>query len=189
VRRYLKWMESGREATGFTPSRWAHRVPELRDITNRLERVIGPYIPKFTHNDMVFVNMIVNRRDELMFVDWDGGAYGHPMWDLGEMLMWAEAEEEVTRKAVLQYHGLLGRGELEQKMREVRAFQIMAAIRLITETMDANLDPYYYLTPEEQTKSMKVILPGQDASLEGLIELLIPRFELLWGQYKHEFGG
>ena len=189
VRRYLKWLETGRAATGCQPSRWAYRVPELRDITNRLERVIAPYIPKFTHNDMVFVNMIMSRRGELLFIDWDGGAYGHPMWDLGEMLMWAEADEEVTRQAVLQYHGPLNAGELEQKMREVRAFQIMAAMRLITETLDANLDPYYYLTPEEQAQSMKLILPGQDASLEGLVELVTPRFEALWGLHKHEFGG
>jgi thiamine kinase-like enzyme len=189
VRRYLKWLETGRAATGCQPSRWAYRVPELRDITNRLEKVIAPYIPKFTHNDMVFVNMIMSRRGELLFIDWDGGAYGHPMWDLGEMLMWAEADEEVTRKAVLQYHGPLNAGELEQKIREVRAFQIMAAMRLITETLDANLDPYYYLTPEEQAQSMKLILPGQDASLEGLVELVTPRFEALWGLHKHEFGG
>jgi thiamine kinase-like enzyme len=189
VRRYLKWMETGRAATGFKPSRWANRIPELRDITERLERVIAPYVPKFTHNDMAFVNMILNPRGEVVFIDWDGGAYGHPMWDLAEMLMWAEADEEVTRKAVQQYHGPLSGGALQQKMREVRAFQIMAAIRLITECMDVNLDPYYYLTPEEQAESMKVILPGQDASLDGLIELLVPRFELLWGQHKHEFGG
>jgi thiamine kinase-like enzyme len=189
VRRYLKWMETGRAATGFRPSRWAYRVPELRDITDRLEKVIAPYIPKFTHNDMAFVNMILNPRGGLMFIDWDGGAYGHPMWDLAEMLMWAEADEVITRKAVLQYHGPLGTGEFEQKIREVRAFQIMAAIRLITECMDVILDPYFYLTPEEQTESMKAILPGQNASLDGLIELLVPRFELLWGQYKHEFGG
>ena len=138
---------------------------------------------------MAFVNMIMSRRGEPLFIDWDGGAYGHPMWDLGEMLMWAEADEEVTRQAVLQYHGALNAGELEQKLREVRAFQVMAAMRLITETMDANLDPYYYLTPEEQAQSMKIILPGQDASLEGVVELVTPRFEALWGRYKHEFGG
>jgi thiamine kinase-like enzyme len=189
VRRYLKWMETGRAATGFKPSRWAYRVPELRDIVNRLEKVIAPFIPKFTHNDMGFANMVFDRGGELRFIDWDGGAYGHPMWDLGEMLMWAEADEATTRKAVLQYHTTLGERELEQKVREVHAFQIMAAIRLITESMDANLDPYYYLTPEEMARSMKVILPGQDASLEGLIELLIPRFELLWDRHRHEFGG
>jgi thiamine kinase-like enzyme len=189
VRRYLNWMQTGRAATGSIPSRWAHRVPELRDITNRLERVIAPYIPKFTHNDMVFVNMILTPRGEILFIDWDGGGYGHPMWDLGEMLMWAEADDEVTHKAVLQYHGSLAPVELKQKLREVRAFQVMAAMRLITESMDANLDPYYYLTPEEQGESMKVILPGQSASLDGLIELLIPRFESLWALHKGEFGG
>jgi thiamine kinase-like enzyme len=189
VRRYLKWMETGRAATGFTPSRWAHRVPELREITHRLEKVIAPFIPQFTHNDMVFVNMLFDKRGDISFIDWDGGAYGHPMWDLAEMLMWAEADENVTRDAVLYYHGELSPAALAQKLREVRAFQIMAAMRLITESMDAQLDPYYYLTPAEMTQSMKIILPDQETSLEGLIELLIPRYESLWAQYKGEFGG
>jgi thiamine kinase-like enzyme len=187
VRRYLNWMESGREATGFKPSPWADRVPELRDIINRTERAIAPFIPRFTHNDMVFVNMMFNEQGEILFIDWDGGGYGHPMWDLGEMLMWAEADESVTQDAVLYYHGDLSPAGLEQKLREVHAFQIMAALRLVTETMDANLDPYFYLTPQEMALSMKVILPDQEASLEGLIELLIPRFENLWQLYAGEF--
>jgi hypothetical protein len=62
----------------------------------------------------------------------------------------------------------------------------MAALRLITETMDANLDPYFYLTPEEMSSSMKVILPDQKAELEGLIDLLLPRFEDLWARYGAE---
>jgi len=189
VRRYMHYIENGREATGFKPSRWAYWVPELRDIANRLEKVIAPFIPKFTHNDMAFANMMFDRSGEIMFIDWDGGAYGHPMWDLGEMLMWAEADEEVSRHAVMQYHGTLNSDALTQKMREIRVFQIMAAMRLITECMDANLDPYFYLTPQEMSESMKVILPGQSAELEGLIELLIPRFDSLWTQYRHEFGG
>ena len=189
VRRYLKWMETGRAATGFIPSRWASRVPELRKITHRLEKVIAPFIPQFTHNDMVFVNMMFDERGDISFIDWDGGAYGHPMWDLAEMLMWAEADEDVTRDAVLYYHGELTPVALAQKLREVRAFQIMAAMRIITESMDAQLDPFYYLTPVEMTQSMKVILPDQETSLEGLIELLIPRYEGLWERYKGEFGG
>jgi thiamine kinase-like enzyme len=189
VRRYLHFIENGREATGFQPSRWAHWAPELRDITVRLEQAVAPFIPKFTHNDMAFANMMFDRQGDILFIDWDGGAFGHPMWDLGEMLMWAEADETVSRKAVLQYHGDLEPGALEQKMREIRAFQIMAAMRLFTECMDANLDPYFYLTPQEMSESMKVILPGQSAGLEGLIELLIPRFTGLWHQHRGEFGG
>src|SRR6202041_3596188 len=155
VRRYLKWLETGRAATGYQPSRWAYRVPELRDITNRLEKVIAPYIPKFTHNDMVFVNMIVSRRGgELLFIDWDGGAYGHPMWDLGEMLMWAEADAGMCRDAVRYYYGVLSAAELTQRLREIRAFQVMAALRLVTEVMEAELDPYYFLTPDEVAQSM-----------------------------------
>lgn len=189
VRRYLRACETGRAATGFKPSPWVGRVQEFRDVTVRLERVIAPYIPRFTHNDMAFANMMFDRRGEILFVDWDGGAYGHPMWDLAEMLMWAEADEEVSRDAVRQYFEHLSEQDLEQRMREIRAFQIMAALRLVTECMDANLDPYFFLTPEEMSESMKVILPGQRAELEGLIDLLLPRYESLWALYGRPLCG
>jgi thiamine kinase-like enzyme len=187
VRRYLNSMETGKRATGGIPSRWSDRVPGFRRITNRLEKAIAPYIPKFTHNDMVFVNMIFDRRGDIMFIDWDGGGYGHPMWDLGEMLMWAEANETVCREALWLYYGSIGQAELQQRLREIHAFQVMAALRLVTEVLDADLDPYFFLTPAEVAESMKVTLPGQKAELFGLAELLMPRFELLWNSYKHEF--
>jgi thiamine kinase-like enzyme len=187
VRRYLNAIETGKKATGLIPSRWAGRAPEFRSITKRLEKAIAPYIPKFTHNDMAFVNMIFDRCGDVMFIDWDGGAYGHPMWDLGEMLMWAEADDAVCREALLLYYGALGPAELQQRLREIHAFQVMAALRLVTEVLDAELDPYFFLTPEEVAESMKVTLPGQKAEMFGLAELLMPRFELLWKAYELEF--
>src|ERR1700722_15602228 len=188
VRRYLRSMEVGKEATGFIPSRWVGEIPRFHEVTNRLEKVIAPFIPKLTHNDMVFVNMIINRSGELMFIDWDGGAYGHPMWDLGEMLMWAEADAGMCRDAVRYYYGVLSAADLTQRLREIRAFQVMAALRLVTEVMEAELDPYYFLTPDEVAQSMRVTLPGQKPEIGGLADLLLPRFEVLWKEYAHEFA-
>jgi thiamine kinase-like enzyme len=187
VRRYLNSMETGKKATDFIPSKWVDRVAEFRSITNRLEKAIAPYVPKFTHNDMVFVNMIFDKTGAIMFIDWDGGAYGHPMWDLGEMLMWAEADDAVCRTALRHYHGELRSSELEQRLREIHAFQVMGALRLVTEVMETDLDPYFFLTPEEVSESMKITLPGQKAEMSGLADLLMPRFETLWALYKHEF--
>jgi thiamine kinase-like enzyme len=188
VRRYLHAIETGKRATGFLPSRWAGRVPEFLGITNRLEKVIAPYLPKLTHNDMVFANMIFDARGDVMFIDWDGGAYGHPMWDLGEMLMWAEADSTLCREALRLYYGALAPGEQTQRLQEIRAFQVMAALRLATEVLDAELDPYFFLTPDEVSESMKVTLPGQKAEMLGLAELLMPRFELLWKACEQEFA-
>jgi len=189
VRRYLKWMETGRPETGFKPSALVHRVPEFRDITNRLEKVIAPYIPKFTHNDMVAVNIMVGPQGEIILIDWDGGAYGHPMFDLGEMLMWGEADDDRVEQAVRYYYGDISNQDLKQRMREVHAFQVVSGIRLITETCDALLDPYFHLTPDEVARSMQIILPGQNAGFEGLIDVVTPIFEANWAKYKHEFDG
>jgi hypothetical protein len=53
--------------------------------------------------------------------------------------------------------------------------------------METDLDPYFFLTPEEVSESMKITLPGQKAEMSGLADLLMPRFEALWALYKHEF--
>jgi thiamine kinase-like enzyme len=187
VRRYLRSMEIGKKATGFAPSKWIDKVPRYREVTNCLERVIGPFYPKLTHNDMAFVNMIFARDGNIMFIDWDGGGYGHPLWDLGEMLMWAEADDETVRFALRRYFGSLTPAELEQRVREVHAFQVMSALRLIVEVMETDLDPYFFLTPEEMSESMKIILPNRRSELEGLIDELLPRFEASWNTYAHEF--
>lgn len=187
VRRYLHWMETGKKENGYQPSKWVHLVPQFREITNTLEQVIRPYIPKFTHNDMVCVNMMFNKQNEIVFIDWDGGAYGHPMWDLGEMLMWVEADDVMIRAAIERYYGQLSEQELEQRIREVRAFQIMAAVRMVTECMEHVLVPYYFLTPEEVAEGLKLNLPGHDPSFEGLIELLLPRLQGFWEMCKDQF--
>ena len=187
VRRYLNAMENGKEANGFHPSKWVEMVPRFREITNRLETAIQPYLPVLTHNDMVFVNMIFDPDGQIMFIDWDGGAYGHPMWDVAEMLMWGEADDEMTRYALQCYYGEIDGEQLQQRLREVHAFQIMSALRLCTECAEHILDPYFFLTPEEVSKGMDVVLPGQDPSLDGLYDLILPRFESLLSQYGREF--
>jgi hypothetical protein len=102
-------------------------------------------------------------------------------------LMWAEADDETTRFALLRYFGSLSRSELEQRLREVHAFQVMSSLRLIVEVMETDLDPYFYLTPEEMAESMRVILPNRKPELAGLIDELMPRFETYWKTYEHEF--
>jgi thiamine kinase-like enzyme len=187
IRRYLNEMEKGKEATGHQPSEWSHEVPQLRDITTRLERAIGPFTPVFTHNDLGAPNMIFNPAGEVWFIDWDGGGYGHPMWDVAEMLMWLESDEEMDRYALTCYHGPIEEWRMATLLREHRAFKIMASMRLLTEVMVTLLDPYYYLTPDEMGKSMAEFFPGQQARLEGLLDLIRPNFDKSWQQYAGEY--
>lgn len=187
VRRYMHALEHGKAATNWKPSPWADRLPRFREITSRLERAIAPFHPTFTHNDMAFVNMIFGKDGDIMLIDWDGGAFGHPMFDVGEMLMWAEADEATCVMALKHYFGDLSAAALEQRLTEVRAFQIIASLRLVTEVLETDLDPYYHVTPEEFAEGMKIILPGQTPALMGLAEMLLPRFESLWAEHQHRF--
>ena len=188
IRRYLREMESGKAATRFQPSEWAREVPFFRDVTYRLERAIGPFIPVFTHNDLGAANMMFNSAGEVLFIDWDGGGYGHPMWDLAEMLMWLESDDEMDRYAMRCYHGPLSECRTERLLREHRAFKIMASLRLVTEVMVTLLDPYFYLTPAEMGKSMAEFFPGQQARVEGLLHLVQPNFERQWQRFGGEYA-
>lgn len=183
VRRYLDEMEAGKEATGFKPSEWVDEVPFFRQVTDKLEPVIRPYIPVFTHNDTAYVNMIFGDDGQILFIDWDGGGFGNPKWDIAEMLMWLDSDEEMDRYALEYYFGKVGGDEMEKLLHEHRAFKIMASLRLITEIMETALDPYFYLSPEEMATSMKEFFPDQRAHLDGLVDLLRPGFAKMWAAY------
>ena len=188
VRRYLTAMETGKPATQYRKSEWLSDVPFFREVTLRLERAIGPYRPVFTHNDLAYVNMIFGGDGKVLFLDWDGGGYGHPMWDLAEMLMWLESDEDMDRYALTCYCGKMSEERMRALLHEHRAFKIMASLRLVTECMENALDPYFYLSPDEYAESMNEFFPGQRAELAGLIDLLRPNFEKYWNQHGHEFA-
>jgi thiamine kinase-like enzyme len=187
VRRYLNALDGGGAAAPLEKSRWADELPFFRDVTNRLERAIGPYTPVFTHNDLVYVNMIFSENNEVLFIDWDGGGYGHPMWDLAEMLMWLESDEEMDRYALACYAGQVSEQHMKVLLHEHRAFKIMASLRLVTECMEYSLHPYYYLSPSECAKGMNEFFPGQRAEVAGLIDLLRPTFDRYWRQHAHAY--
>jgi thiamine kinase-like enzyme len=189
VRRYLDTMEKGHPATDYRPSEWAAEVPFFREVTDRLERAIGPFKPCFTHNDLHFVNIMFSSpsQEQIWFIDWDGGGYGHPMWDLAENTLFTGVDDDYDRFALRTYCGKLSPSKLKQLLHEHRAFKMMAGLRLITEVMVTAQDPYFYLTPEEMAESMKVSFPGEQAHLNGLADLLRPGFDAMWQAYGHDY--
>jgi thiamine kinase-like enzyme len=189
VRRYLDDLEKGFAATGHTPSPWAAEVPFFRSVTHRLERAIGPCNPVFTHNDLGFANIMFRtpREEALWLIDWDGGGYGNPLWDLAEMAMWANADEALDRFLLSCYFGQLSEAPLRDRLHEHVAFKIMAALRLMTECMQAAVDPYYYLSPEEVRESMRANFADQQTTLAGIVDLLRPTFERLWQTHGEQY--
>lgn len=115
----------------------------------------------------------------------DVGGYGHPLFDLGEMLMWAEADERTCAMALKHYFGSLTGAQMKLRLTEVPLFQTIAALRLVTECLETDLDPFYHVTPDELAEGMKEVLPGQTPALIGLAEMLLPRLEALWSEYQH----
>lgn len=189
VRRYLKTMETGAAPTQWKVSEWVAEVPFFRDVSYRLERAIGPFVPCFTHNDLTYVNVMYSSpaKDKIWLIDWDGGAYGHPMWDLAEMSLLTGVDDEFDRHALTCYWGKVSESRMQTLIHEHRAFKMMAGLRLITEVMVTAHDPYFYLTPEEMGRSMAISFPGQQLHLNGLADLLRPGFEAMWAAYGHDY--
>jgi thiamine kinase-like enzyme len=189
VRRYLKTMETGAAPTQWKPSQWVAEVPFFREVSHRLERAIGPFIPCFTHNDLTYVNIMYSSpaKERIWLIDWDGGAYGHPMWDIAEMSLLTGVDDEFDRYALTCYWGKVSEARMKTLLHEHRAFKMMAGLRLITEVMVTAHDPYFYLTPEEMAESMKISFPGQQLHLNGLADLLRPGFNAMWAAYGHDY--
>lgn len=189
VRRYLKTMETGSAPTQWKPSQWLAEVPFFLEVSQRLERAIGPFTPCFAHNDLTYVNVMHSSptREQVWLIDWDGGAYGHPMWDLAEMSLLTRVDDAFDRYVLTCYWGNVGKARMKQLIHEHRAFKMMAGLRLITEVMVTAHDPYFYLTPEEMGESMQISFPGQQHHLNGLADLLRPGFNDMWAAYGRDY--
>lgn len=189
VRRYLKDLEDGIPSAGIPPSQWSQEVPFWREVTHRLERSIGPFTPVLTHNDLGFANIMFRTpaQEQIWFIDWDGGGYGNPMWDVAEMSMWATTDEALDRFVLTHYCGKVSESRMKDLLREHVAFKMMAALRLIAECAQATLDPCYYLSEEEVAESMRVNFAGQVTKVTGLVDLLRPIFEGLWATHGSEY--
>ncbi|HVA28929.1 MAG TPA: phosphotransferase [Candidatus Baltobacteraceae bacterium] len=185
VRRYLKTMETGAAPTQWKPSEWVAEVPFFREVSYRLERAIGPFNPCFTHNDLTYVNIMYSTptEEKIWLIDWDGGAYGHPMWDIAEMSLLTGVDDDFDRYVLECYWGKIDESRMKTLLHEHRAFKMMAGLRLITEVMVTAHDPFFYLTPDEMAKSMAISFPGQQLHLNGLADLLRPGFEQMWATY------
>ena len=182
VRRYLDIVEKR-----GTREDWREDLPRLREVVERLERAIGPYHPTFTHNDTAYVNLIFGGDGQVYLLDWDGGGFGHPAGELGEMLMWLDSDEAMDRHALRCYFGGLSESDMETKLHEHRAFKIIAALRLVTECMEIELNRNRYLSEEEMRIGMQAFFVDQEPRITGLIDMLYPVFEGLWAKHRDEY--
>jgi len=56
---------------------------------------------------------------------------------------------ETCEMALEHYFGSVTPAEMKQRLTEVHSFQTIAALRLVTECLETDLDPFYHVTPEE----------------------------------------
>ena len=161
-------------------------IPPLLEIIDRLERAVAPFTPVFAHNDLAHVNMMADRNGRIWFIDWDYGAFGHPLWDVAEMLGYALSDDELDRDAIELYLGGLSEREMARRLHEHRAFQLMSYLR-----------QYFFCILQEQKgsrraddveESMGVVFPGEeDASYSGFRKIAKERFDRLWARHGENY--
>jgi thiamine kinase-like enzyme len=188
VRRYLNQMETGYQRNGFKPSALAGEAPFFRQVSDTLEAVMRPFVPVLTHNCLGYVNLMFDAEGRVLFIDWDGGGYGNPIFDLATLCMWLDADEERDRYVLGCYFDEADEAETNALLRELRACKTMEGVRLITETSVALLDPFYYLQPDEVARSMAEYFPDGQAGYEGLIDIIRPMFENSWDVFCKAYG-
>lgn len=157
-------------------------IPPLLPIIDRLERAVGPFLPAFTHNDAAYVNVMEDDSGRLWLIDWDYGAYGHPLWDVAEMLCYVVSEEALDRAALALYLGSVGEAEMARRLREHRAFQLMSYLR-----------QYFFCIIQEQggsrraaemERSMEHVFGAakEEGGYSGFLKIARRRFDELWAR-------
>jgi len=125
------------------------------------------------------------RRDHADRLGWRG--FGHPLFDLGEMLMWAEADEPTCVMALKHYYGSLTSAEMRQRLTEVHSFQTIAALRLVTECLETDLDPFYHVTARGVRREHERGPPRADTSAHWACGNAPAPIRALWTNTRSSF--
>lgn len=162
-------------------ARLAARLDEVECIADRLERAVRPFLPVFTHNDLVPQNLMFDGAGRVWFVDWDYGGFGHPMFDLAALGANADGDEDDDRRVLAHYYG----GIDEALWRDFVTFKLALSLREWMWGMAQELTST--LAPEAVRASMSALYPGREQGYEGYTNLNGERFERSWRLYRDLF--
>lgn len=101
VRNYARYCEENK-------SRLGSELRALSGYADALERLVTPFRPVFTHNDLVPQNVMLDKQGRVLLIDWDYGAYGHPLFDLAAITANIDDDEGLDAQILALYAGAPG---------------------------------------------------------------------------------
>jgi thiamine kinase-like enzyme len=162
-------------------SRLESELGRAVSIATTLEQAVEPYTPVFTHNDLVPQNLMFDSEQNIWLIDWDYGAYGHPMFDLVAVGANADASEATEQRLFELYFGALDDG----LRRQLTAFKLILNLREymwgMVQEVTSDLDQ------SAVAASMAELYPDQEQGYEGYTNMNRERFETNWERYGSEF--
>jgi thiamine kinase-like enzyme len=90
-----------RERGGTVPPEYG----EAAVVAARIARALPPSRPRPCHNDLLPGNLLCTVDGQLMLVDWEYAGMGHPYFDLGNLSVNNELDEDAERRLLAAYHG------------------------------------------------------------------------------------
>jgi len=163
-------------------SRLSAKIPDLVRICNRLERHVDPFMPVFTHNDVVPQNMVFGGDRSVLMIDWDYGGFGHANFDVAGIVINADAPDDLDDEVIRLYHG-----ECTAALRkQYHLFKIMVTLREYLWGMAQEVTSQ--LSDELVGAAMSTLYADQKAGYEGYTDLNEARFNRLWSAAAAQFG-
>lgn len=164
-------------------SRLAADLPALADHATALERLVDPFIPVFTHNDLVPQNVMLDSGGTLFLIDWDYGGYGHPFFDLaGITANTDEDDDALDAKILALYAGATD----ERQLKQFRIFKLIVnlrealwgAVQELASKLDADI----------VQAGMAAVYPEQEQGYAGYTEMNRKRFHKNLEKFRSRYG-
>ncbi len=176
VRIYARYLKENK-------SRIVADVDALANHANALERLVSPFHPVFTHNDLVPQNVMIDKADTLFLIDWDYGAYGHPLFDVAAITANIDDDSEaIDAKILTHYFGGLN----DEIWKQFRIFKLVVNLR---ETLwGAVQELASKLDREIVEAGMSSLYPDQEQGYAGYTEMNRKRFLRNLEHFKRQHG-
>lgn len=176
VRIYARYLKENK-------SRIVADVDALANHANALERLVSPFHPVFTHNDLVPQNVMIDKAGTLFLIDWDYGAYGHPLFDVAAITANIDDDSEaIDAKILTHYFGGLN----DEIWKQFRIFKLVVNLR---ETLwGAVQELASKLDREIVEAGMSSLYPDQEQGYAGYTEMNRKRFLRNLEHFKSQHG-
>jgi len=163
-------------------SRLDGELDELSACATRLESLVAPFIPVLTHNDLAPQNAMIDTSGRVFLVDWDYGAYGHPMFDLAAITGNADGDESLEEFLLSRYYGKCDAAIWKQ-------FHVFKLILNLREYLWGGVQEIASpLDTATVSAGMAQVYPGHDNAYSGYTDMNRKRFRENLAAFDRRYG-